>query len=117
MLEGQIVFSPCQASSIADFVTHADFSFGDDPRTKPAAMHESGSYGGWAREAGQDTGWVQYASIEEVRATGQYRVLTPEELVAEGDGFVSLHPLMGGLPVEEAWRSLRLIETEVMPRL
>jgi len=83
----------------------------------PAAMHESGSYGGWAREAGQDTGWVQYASIEEVRATGQYRVLTPEELVAEGDGFVSLHPLMGGLPVEEAWRSLRLIETEVMPRL
>lgn len=83
----------------------------------PAAMHESGSYGAWAEEAGQDTGWVRYASVEEVRASGQYRVLTPDELLAEGDGFISLHPLMGGLPIDEAWRSLRLIETEVMPRL
>jgi alkanesulfonate monooxygenase SsuD/methylene tetrahydromethanopterin reductase-like flavin-dependent oxidoreductase (luciferase family) len=83
----------------------------------PAAMHESASYGGWAAESGQDTGWVRYASVDEVRASGQYRVLTPAELVAEADGFISLHPLMGGLPVEEAWRSLRLIETEVMPRL
>lgn len=83
----------------------------------PAAMHESASYGSWAEEAGQDTGWVRYASTDEVRASGQYRVLTPDELVAEADGFVSLHPLMGGLPVDEAWSSLRLIETEVMPQL
>lgn len=83
----------------------------------PAALHESGSYGSWAEEAGQDTGWVRYASVAEVRASGQYRVLTPDELVAEADGFLSLHPLMGGLPVAEAWRSLRLIETDVLPRL
>lgn len=83
----------------------------------PAALHESHSYGGWAEQAGQDTGWQRYASLEELRASGQYRVLTPDELVAEASGFVSLHPLMGGLPVEEAWRSLRLLETEVLPRL
>ena len=83
----------------------------------PAALHESHAYGAWAEEAGQDTGWQRYASLEALRASGQYRVLTPEQLVAEAPGFVSLHPLMGGLPIEEAWRSLRLVETEVLPRL
>ena len=87
----------------------------------PAALHESHSYGGWAAEAGQNTGWQQYASLDDLRASGQYRVLTPDELVAEltgtPAGFVSLHPLMGGLTVDQAWRSLRLIETEVLPRL
>jgi alkanesulfonate monooxygenase SsuD/methylene tetrahydromethanopterin reductase-like flavin-dependent oxidoreductase (luciferase family) len=83
----------------------------------PAALHESHAYGAWAEEAGQDTGWQKYASLEALRASGQYRVLTPEQLVAEAPGFVSLHPLMGGLPIEEAWRSLRLVETEVLPRL
>ena len=83
----------------------------------PAAMHESHAYGVWAEEAGQDTGWVRYADLDELRAAGQYRVVTPDELVAEASGFVSLHPLMGGLPVEEAWSSLRLIETDVLPRL
>lgn len=83
----------------------------------PAAMHESRAYGQWAEQAGQDTGWVRYGSLEELKAAGQYRVLTPAELVAEADGFISLHPLMGGLPVDEAWSSLRLIESEVLPRL
>jgi len=83
----------------------------------PAALHESHSYGGWAGEAGQQTGWQRYATLEDLKASGQYRILTPDELVATASGFVSLHPLMGGLPIEEAWSSLRLIESEVLPRL
>jgi hypothetical protein len=51
-----------------------------------------------------------------------YHVLTPTECVTmlralpAGRIFV-LHPLMGGLPAEVAWSSLRLLETEVLPAL
>ena len=51
-----------------------------------------------------------------------YEVLTPDELQARlaesgPDGVFEFHPLMGGLPPEFAWRSLRLFEREVLPGL
>ena len=62
------------------------------------------------------------SSEEELRATGQYRVLTPNQMVEETSAkgpaaYVLCHPLMGGIPPETGWRSLRLLEKEVMPRL
>ena len=41
------------------------------------------------------------------------------ELLAEGGPFAfsMFHPLVGGLPPEAGWRSLRLLEREVLPRL
>ncbi|HUS62876.1 MAG TPA: hypothetical protein VMY34_11805 [Acidimicrobiales bacterium] len=54
----------------------------------------------------------------ELRAEGIYQVLTPEECVAKGTGGVfTLHPLVGGMPVEEGWRCLRLFGEEVVPHL
>lgn len=82
----------------------------------PAALHESNAYGAWAAEAGITTGYRVYRDLAELRASGQYRVLTPAELAAEATGYVVLHPLMGGLPVDEAWASLQLIEAEVLGR-
>jgi len=57
-----------------------------------------------------------------LRRTGQYRVLTPDEMVAELKekgpfGFALFHPMMGGIPPELAWESLHLFEREVLPRL
>ena len=93
----------------------------------PYALHEVNAYGAWAEEAaraatGVATGYERVESIDALRATGQYRVLTPDDFVAEISArgpmaFVNCHPLMGGIPPEVAWRSLRLLETEVMPRL
>ena len=62
------------------------------------------------------------ADAEELRASGQYRVVTPDQLVAElaAEGpfaFRVLHPLMGGIPPELGWSCLRLIESQVLPRL
>ena len=58
-------------------------------------------------------------SIDELRAQGQYRVLTPDEHVAELQAapfpFAFFHPLCGGIPPELAWTSLRLFEQDVMP--
>ena len=90
----------------------------------PYAMHEVNAYGDWAASAGIEgaTGFVRVDDPYVLRATGQYRVLTPQELVAELTAkgpfaFCMLHPLVGGLAPEAAWRSLRLIEHEVIPNL
>ena len=88
----------------------------------PYVLHEANAYGAWAAAAGANTGYVQAADIDALRATGQYKVVTPDELVAQltAQGpfaFALLHPLMGGIPPELGWTSLRLLEHEVIPRL
>ncbi len=90
----------------------------------PHALHEANSYGQWMAEAGIGGagGYTPFADLAELRATGQYRVLTPEQLVDElkaGGPFASatLHPMMGGIPPAVAWESLRLIESEVIPQV
>ena len=88
----------------------------------PYVLHEANAYGAWAAAAGANTGYVQAADVEALRATGQYKVVTPDDLVAslqaQGDvGFALFHPLMGGIPPALGWESLRLLEHEVLPRL
>jgi alkanesulfonate monooxygenase SsuD/methylene tetrahydromethanopterin reductase-like flavin-dependent oxidoreductase (luciferase family) len=87
------------------------------------AMHESNAYGRWMAEAGlagQGGGYTPFEDVEELRASGQYRVLTPKEVLAElaakgPFAFLLLHPLMGGIPPELGWECLRLVESEVLP--
>jgi alkanesulfonate monooxygenase SsuD/methylene tetrahydromethanopterin reductase-like flavin-dependent oxidoreductase (luciferase family) len=89
----------------------------------PYALHESSAYGEWVQRAGLTTsGYRPFADLAELRASGQYEVLTPSELVARmnaGGPFdtTQLHPMMGGIPPEVAWSSLRLLETQVLPHL
>lgn len=90
----------------------------------PYAMHEVNSYGQWMQSAnlGAQGGYQPVADEETLRASGQYRVLTPDEMVAELKdqgpfAFVLFHPLVGGTPPEVGWESLRLFEHEVLPRL
>ncbi len=88
----------------------------------PYVLHEANAYGAWAAAAGANTGYQQAANVSELRATGQYQVVTPDDLVRrlreQGDAaFALFHPLMGGIPPEVGWESLRLLEHEVVPRL
>lgn len=56
------------------------------------------------------------ADLDELRATGMYNIVTPEEcakLVAEY-GTLDMHPLVGGLPPALAMASFELIEREVL---
>jgi alkanesulfonate monooxygenase SsuD/methylene tetrahydromethanopterin reductase-like flavin-dependent oxidoreductase (luciferase family) len=85
-------------------------------------LHETNAYGAWMRDAGLEGMYDTAADVESVRASGFYRVLTPDmmvdELTAAGPyAFVLFHPLMGGIPPEMAWSSLHLFEHEVLPRL
>lgn len=91
----------------------------------PHAMHESTAYGAHAAAAGtqgRGGGYRVPEHPDDLRKSGQYRVLTPGEFAGElraaGDGaFAVFHPLMGGIPPELAWRSLRLFEAEVLPHI
>ena len=92
--------------------------------TRRYALHEMNAYGQWMASAGigREGGYVTTDDTEALRATGQYRVLTPDDLVAEirekGEyGFTLFHPLVGGVPPAMGWESLHLFEHEVLPRL
>jgi alkanesulfonate monooxygenase SsuD/methylene tetrahydromethanopterin reductase-like flavin-dependent oxidoreductase (luciferase family) len=85
----------------------------------PYFLHENNAYGVWQAQADTASPFQSVADIEELRSTGQYRVLTPEEYVSElkatPSPYVVLHPMCGGIPVELAWSSVRLFESDVLP--
>jgi alkanesulfonate monooxygenase SsuD/methylene tetrahydromethanopterin reductase-like flavin-dependent oxidoreductase (luciferase family) len=80
-------------------------------------LHEARTYASWQsgdiRSAVKSTA----TTVDELRAEGVYRILTPERCVALGLDSLVLHPLAGGMPVEEGWRSLRLFAEQVLPAL
>ena len=83
---------------------------------------ESSTYTSW-QPPGQTSAVHSHASsVEELRAEGIYEVVTPAELVdrlneAGPAAMCSLHPLVGGMPIDEGWSSLRLYVEEVLPVL
>ncbi|MCK9899168.1 luciferase [Parafrankia colletiae] len=86
----------------------------------PYFFHETNAYGAWQAENNVASPFHSKSGLEQLRADGQYRVLTPDQLVAEQKEapfpFVQFHPLCGGIPPEAAWSSLRLFEREVLPK-
>ncbi|MFE0646028.1 LLM class flavin-dependent oxidoreductase [Streptomyces sp. NPDC058877] len=80
-------------------------------------LHEARTYASW--QSGDIRSAVRSAagSVAELREEGVYRVVTPEECAGLGLESLVLHPLCGGMPIEEGWRSLRLFCDDVLPRL
>lgn len=88
----------------------------------PHALHETNAYAEWARASGADVPYETVTDADTLRATGQYPVMTPEELIETAKSMgpmdaVILHPLMGGVDPELAWECLRLVESDVLPAL
>lgn len=85
----------------------------------PFYLHETNAYGEWNDTAGLDSPYATCRSVDELRETGQYRVLSPAQLIAEQQtapfAFAMFHPMCGGMPIDLAWSSLRLFEREVFP--
>ncbi len=96
----------------------------DWPKIAPHAKHVVESYAEWTVEAyGRAAGpFADGVDVDDLRASGAYQVLTPEEAV---DAILALGkertfilcPLLGGLDPEFAWRGLRLFEQAVWPRV
>jgi alkanesulfonate monooxygenase SsuD/methylene tetrahydromethanopterin reductase-like flavin-dependent oxidoreductase (luciferase family) len=81
----------------------------------PYFLHETNAYGAWQAAANTEATYTAQEGIDALRAGGQYRILTPDEYAADldsedGAAFAVLHPMVGGLPPDLAWRHLRLFE-------
>ncbi|MDH5238800.1 MAG: LLM class flavin-dependent oxidoreductase, partial [Acidimicrobiia bacterium] len=86
-------------------------------------MTEAGTYQAWRKAGGVGKSSVTSSSsdLDELRAEGIYRAVTPDQLVTElADSpfpVAVLHPLVGGMPVDEGWRCMELFADEVLARL
>ncbi|MCF3131619.1 LLM class flavin-dependent oxidoreductase [Streptomyces olivochromogenes] len=80
-------------------------------------LHEARTYASWQSEDIHSAVRSAATTVNELRAEGVYRILTPQECVAQGLDNLVLHPLAGGMPVAEGWRSLRLFAERVLPAL
>ena len=96
----------------------------DDPekawaRIAPHALYDAQTYHSWQIPGQRSQVEVSGASLDELKASGVYRVVTPDEYVAlaEEMGNVLFHPLMGGIPADLGWESLELFASKVLPRL
>lgn len=88
----------------------------------PYFLHEAKAYGAWEATRAGDVLHPQVEDVEALRQSGVYRVLTPQEYLAElraagPAAFAMLHPMVGGIPPELAWQHLRLFEHEVLSGL
>jgi alkanesulfonate monooxygenase SsuD/methylene tetrahydromethanopterin reductase-like flavin-dependent oxidoreductase (luciferase family) len=83
-------------------------------------LHEATTYAGWQTPDIHSAVHSHATTAEELRAEGIYRVLTPEQCVEENKAkgeFATavLHPMVGGMPPEIGWESLRLFVDKVQP--
>ncbi len=82
-------------------------------------MLEAMTYQRW-QPPGQTSAVCSKAGTpEELREEGIYRVLTPADAVdlARSNDALALHPLVGGMPIDEAWSSVQLTAEKVLPAL
>lgn len=85
-------------------------------------LHEARTYASWQSAGIRSAVRSTATDTEALRREGVYRVVTPDECVgiaeeAGAQGSLILHPLCGGMPVDEGWRSLHLFAERVLPRL
>ena len=80
-------------------------------------LHEARTYASWQSSGIRSAVRSAATTVDELRAEGVYRMVTPDECVAQGLDSYVLHPLSGGMPVDEGWRSMHLFCENVLPRL
>ena len=85
-------------------------------------LHDAVTYASWQRDGQHSLVVSSSETVEELRAEGKFRILTPEQCIARGEERgpftdVILFPLCGGTPPELAWPSLELYVDKVLPHL
>ncbi|MEU5212133.1 LLM class flavin-dependent oxidoreductase [Streptomyces sp. NPDC020742] len=85
-------------------------------------LYEAQTYASWQSAGIRSAVCSSAPDTESLRKEGVYRIVTPEECLrlaqeAGTEGSLILHPLCGGLPVDEGWRSLHLFAERVLPHL
>ncbi len=88
----------------------------------PHLLHDARSYAAWQPAHQRSAVHSDATTVEELRAEGKYRILTPEQCIARAReqgplaSFV-LFPLCGGIPPKKAWENLQLFVDRVLPEI
>jgi hypothetical protein len=85
-------------------------------------LYEAKTYASYQTPGQHSTPMVDASTVDELKASPQIVVGTPDEVVAAAAavppmGALTFNPLAGGLPPALAWESLELFASEVHPRL
>lgn len=85
-------------------------------------LHEATVYHSWQTSDIKSSAHSYASTVDELRAEGLYRIITPAEAVDEakaaGDFAVfSMHPLCGGMPIDLGWKQIDLLRDEILPAL
>lgn len=82
-------------------------------------LYDATAYGAWRHPSRRAYAESVARDLEELKAEGKYRILTPDQALAciEETGSLHLAPLCGGTPIAAGWETLRLFENQVEPRL
>jgi alkanesulfonate monooxygenase SsuD/methylene tetrahydromethanopterin reductase-like flavin-dependent oxidoreductase (luciferase family) len=85
-------------------------------------LHEATTYAAWQTPDIKSAVHSHATTVDELRAEGIYTIITPDEAVAkaEAEGAAAafaFHPMIGGMPIDEAWKSLQLYVDDVVPRI
>jgi alkanesulfonate monooxygenase SsuD/methylene tetrahydromethanopterin reductase-like flavin-dependent oxidoreductase (luciferase family) len=82
-------------------------------------LHEAATYASWQTPDIRSAVHSHATTVDDLRAEGIYQVLTPDECAARAKetGAVNLHPLVGGMPIDAGWESMRSYCEQVLPQL
>jgi len=109
---------PCPVGDTVTVALAEDAELGWE-QMAPYFMHEMNAYGAWQAQDDLANPYRTVADLDELRASGNYRVVTAEEMVEEQRAspfpFAMFHPLCGGMPIDLGWASLKLFEDRVLP--
>ena len=85
----------------------------------PFMLHDALMYGRWMGADPKAASYSGATTVEDLRTSNAYQVVTPDQAVelVQRFGTLSLVPMCGGVPPEHAWRSLHLVEQQVLPSL
>jgi len=82
-------------------------------------MLEAKLYDSWQPEGQTSAVHSHAGNLAELREEGIYQFLTPQQAIdlTRESGILTIHPLVGGMPIDEAWSSVELVADQVMPAL
>ena len=85
-------------------------------------LHEAVTYSSGQTSDIKSSAHSHATTVAELREEGLYRVLSPAEAVDEakaaGDfAMFSMHPLVGGMPIDIGWKQVALLRDEILPAL
>jgi len=88
----------------------------------PHALFDAETYAAWQTPGQRSNVHVAAQTVDDVKASGVYRIVTPDECVQLIDelgpmGALCFHPLMGGMDPDLGWESLELYASKVVPRI